>query len=307
MLTLKSATDWFLEYCADYRKLSPHTLKAYRHDLDHLSAFESSNWSELRPSEMDRAKTREWLASMNGASPRTVRRRLATVKSLFSTLERQGNIGENPLSGMRCEIRVGLSLPRAVARSTIKSVLHAVRAQQAKSEKSRHRKVHDVALIELLFATGIRVSEAVAMNLSDVEIDRMALTIHGKGNRERDIPIVCADFKQTLEQHLAQRKSDGAKPFDPLFVNRNNVRISDQSIRAILRRFTPKDAGVRITPHMLRHTLATLLLEEGADLRHIQKLLGHSSITTTTLYTHVSERSQRHALEKYHPRNKMSV
>lgn len=306
MQTLKSASDWFLEYCAAYRKLSPHTLKAYRHDLDHLSTFESSTWSELRPSELNRDKTRRWLASMNDSSPRTIRRRLATVKSLFSTLERQGSISENPLSGMRCEIKVGLCLPRAVARSTVKSLLQAVRAQEAESEKAKRRKLHEVAIIELLFATGVRVSEAVAMNLSDVEMDRVALTIRGKGNREREIPIVCADFKYAMEQHLAQRKSDAAKPCDPLFVNRNNVRISDQSIRAILRRYSPKEAGIRVTPHMLRHTLATLLLEEGADLRHIQKLLGHSSITTTTLYTHVSERSQRHALEKYHPRNKMT-
>jgi len=153
----------------------------------------------------------------------------------------------------------------------------------------------------------MRVSEAVATDIIQIDTERLTISVQGKGNREREIPIVCEAFHEALAQHLAIRRSEGAKDEDPLFINQCGKRMSDQSVRSILRRYT-KDAGIRhITPHMLRHTVATLLLEEGVDLRHIQRLLGHSSITTTTIYVQVSERSQRQVLARRHPRNKMNI
>ncbi len=307
MQTLNSATDWFLTYCADHRKLSPHTLKAYRQDLDHISAFASSAGTDLPIVEINRDLVQRWLGSMAAARPRTVRRRLATVKSLFSSLERQGNLAQNPLAGLRSEVKVGLSLPRTVARSTVKSLLRTVRTQPASSPKARLRRTRDTALVELLFGTGMRVGEVASINLSDLDMDRLVVSVHGKGNREREIPIVCAALREAITEHLAKRRDQGATASDPVFVNRRGARMSDQSVRGMLRTQAKKIGKARITPHMLRHTLATLLLEEGADLRHIQRLLGHSSITTTTIYVHVSERSQRKALERRHPRNKMAV
>jgi len=152
------------------------------------------------------------------------------------------------------------------------------------------------------------VSEVVATNIGHIDTQRLSISVQGKGNREREIPIVCDAFRIALEAQIAERKSSGAGLDDPVFVNRRGSRMSDQSIRAVLRRHTSANAGNRrITPHMLRHTVATLLLEDGADLRHIQRLLGHSSITTTTIYVHVTQRSQRRILARCHPRNKMNV
>ena len=307
MHTLKSAIEWFLAHCADHRKLSPHTLKAYKHDLSHLLAFAPNSPHEVATISVDRVLIRGWLGSMTEAKPRTIRRRLAVVKSMFSSLERHGNADHNPLAGLRNEVKVGKSLPRTVARATIRSLLHSTRKQSATNPNATLRKTRDTALLELLFATGMRVSEVVAINMTHVDMERLAISVLGKGNREREIPIVCSGFSDALEKQLASRKSQGATSADPLFVNGRGKRMSDQSVRTILRRNAAQVGTRRITPHMLRHTVATLLLEDGVDLRHIQRLLGHSSITTTTIYVQVSERSQRQALARKHPRNKMNI
>src|ERR1043166_805464 len=140
MQTLTLATAWFLAHCSDQRKLSPHTLKAYRHDLDHLSAFASLAEGDVPVASIDRSLVRRWLASMELARPRTVRRRLATLKSMFSCLERHGNLSENPLGGFRSEVRVGQSLPRTVARPIIDRIdiwLQVANIEHAKlSEKN---------------------------------------------------------------------------------------------------------------------------------------------------------------------------
>jgi integrase/recombinase XerD len=162
-------------------------------------------------------------------------------------------------------------------------------------------------LVELLFATGMRVSEVVATNICDLDMERLVISVTGKGSREREIPIACEAVRDILAEHLAHREAAGAALTDPIFINRTGKRISDQSIRTVLRRHSKRLGTRRITPHMLRHTIATLLLEDGVDLRHIQRLLGHSSISTTTIYVQVSERSQRQVLERRHPRNKMNI
>ena len=307
MDTFNSATGWFLGHCADHRKLSPHTLKAYKHDLSHFRTFAPDLPGDIPISSIDRNLVQRWLASMNGAKPRSARRRLATLKSMFSSLERCGNLKNNPLAGFRSEIKVGSILPRTVARGTVKLLLQSPRKEVAQRPAMRNRSILETALIEILFATGMRVSEVVATNIADVDMERLVISVRGKGNRERQIPIVCDAFQEALTQNQVERRLKGAKPDDPLFVNRRGSRMSDQSVRAVLRRHATRIGTRRITPHMLRHTLATLLLEDGVDLRHIQRLLGHSSIVTTTIYVHVSERSQRKALGSRHPRNKMTV
>jgi integrase/recombinase XerD len=307
MDTLNSAAEWFLAHCADHRKLSHHTLKAYKLDLSHFRTFAPDLPGDIPIASVDRNLVQRWLASMNGAKPRTVRRRLATLKSMFSSLERYGNLKNNQLAGFRSEVKVGSILPRTVARATVKLLLRSPRREVAQEPAKRNRFIRETALIEMLFSTGMRVSEVVATNIEDVDMERLVIWVCGKGNREREIPIVCDAFQEVLTQHLAERCLNGVTPDAPLFVNRRGSRMSDQSVRAVLGRHATRIGTRRITPHMLRHTVATLLLEDGVDLRNIQRLLGHSSITTTTIYVHVSERSQRKALASRHPRNKMNV
>jgi integrase/recombinase XerD len=307
MNTLKSAIDWFIAHCTDQRKLSPHTIKAYRHDLAQFTAFAGESSCEVLVTSVDRNLVRGWLATMSQVKPRTIRRRLASLKSLFAALEQQENSASNPLAGFRSEVRIGISLPRTIARSTVRSLLRSIRRQTDKPTSKLYGSLQETALVEMLFSTGMRVSEVVATNIADIDIERLIISVRGKGNRERQIPIVCEGFQEVLLQHLDARRSNGAPEDAPVFVNRRKRRMSDQSVRTILRRQASKIGTRRITPHMLRHTIATLLLEDGVDLRNIQRLLGHSSIATTTIYAHVSERGQRLALARRHPRNKINA
>jgi integrase/recombinase XerD len=307
MNTLNSAIEWFCAYCANQRKLSAHTLKAYQHDLTHFCAFASRCITRPPIETIDRNLVQQWLANMKIEKPRTIRRRHATLKSMFSSLERSGRIIANPLAGMRSEVKVGSSLPRTVARSTVKSLLCSLRREYVKTQAASLRRTLETALVEMLFSTGMRVSEVVALNLIDVDVERLLILVCGKGSRERQIPIVCDAFQEALFKYIEERRANGATLNSPIFINRRGIRISDQSVRAILRRHASKIGARRITPHMLRHTVATLLLEDGVDLRHIQRLLGHSSITTTTIYVQVSERSHRRVLSQKHPRNKMAI
>ncbi len=303
MNSFKSAIALFLSHCSDQRKLSRHTLKAYRHDLQHLQNFAATAADAPCLEAIDRFLLRRWLASMVEVKPRTIRRRLATIKSMFSSLERQGILSSNPLAGFRSEIKVGASLPRTLARSTVRSLLRHIQNLPS----SNHYRISRRALLELLFSTGMRVSEVVSLNLNNVDLERLSIYVCGKGNRERFIPIVCEALEIALKEHCLERVNAGAELCSPLFINLRGDRLSDQSIRAILRCCALQIRSKHITPHMLRHTVATQLFEEGVDLRNIQRLLGHSSITTTTIYVQVSERSQRRALARGHPRNKMSI
>ncbi|MGO8699411.1 MAG: tyrosine-type recombinase/integrase [Limisphaerales bacterium] len=161
MQTLNSAIEWFLGHCANHRKLSPHTLKAYKHDLAKLELFAARSGGEIPLQSLNRPMVQGWLADMKMSKPRTIRRRLATVKSMFSTLERNGVETRNPMAGFRNEVRVGNILPRTIARSTVQSLLHSAHHQSAKSRSAVVRKAKETALIEMLFATGVRVSRLV--------------------------------------------------------------------------------------------------------------------------------------------------
>lgn len=307
MNTLDSAVNWFIGHCEGNRKLSTHTLKAYRHDLSLFQKFVSELSGGTLLQQIDRNLVQGWIRGMSTEKPRTIRRRLATVKSMFSSAERNGNITVNPLMGLRCEVKVGKSLPRTIARSSVRSLLRASRNQSGATVTAVRRRILETAVVETLFSTGMRVSETVTLNMNDVDMDRLVIFVRGKGNREREIPIVCGEFEDALLEQLNERRRQNATADSALFVNRRGNRLSDQSVRSLLRRHSSAAGGKQVTPHMLRHTVATLLLEDGVDLRHIQRLLGHSSIATTTIYVQVSDRSQRMVLMRRHPRNKMSV
>ena len=198
---------------------------------------------------------------------------------------------------------MGKPLPRIVSRKVVGKLLRSINQKGPSPENTPIRTIRDRTLLELLFGTGMRVSEVSNLRRMSVDLVSERILVNGKGNRERIIPIVNHELFDSLEDHIRSRK---AKPSDFLFVNRSGRRLTEQSIRNILHRHAALLNLGKVTPHMLRHTCGTLLLEQGVDLRHIQKLLGHSSIVTTTIYAQVSEHSHRDILKKRHPRRLFS-
>lgn len=309
-LALKTRIDGFLAHCRHERNFSPHSLKAYRLDLDTFDKFlgERDCWASWVG--LSRGTVRAYLGSLERFKPRTVRRRLATLKSFFGFLEREGVLEANPVRQLGASIRIGRPIPRTITLDSVRQLLEAAHANidpnsDATTLKSANVK-RDLAVLELLFASGMRVAELSHLKRADTDMDGGVVRVLGKGARERIIPICASEVLDAIRDHLAWRDSLTTK--EPwLFLNRNGHRLSEQSIRRILRDTAETLGLAHVTPHMFRHTVATLLLEGGADLRYIQSFLGHGSITTTTIYTHVAQAAHRRALEASHPRRTFSM
>jgi len=309
MAPLKDSITAFLQHCQFERNLSPHTLKAYRLDLDHFSSFADSAGCDSAVSTIDRQVIKRYLQTLSVFKPRTQRRRMAALKSCFGYLEREGTITESPTANLRLNIRLGRSLPRTVGLSTLNGFFEKVYAGQNDAEPddmARHHSSREVALFELMFSSGMRVSEISNLSTDAVDLVRASVLVKGKGSKERIIPIPGKQVCSALAKYSAIRSKVYPRS-DYFFANRNGARLSEQSIRMTLARLT-KAAGVtKMTPHVFRHTVATMLLEQGVDIRFIQNLLGHSSIATTTIYLHVNQKSQRDILAQFHPRHLLST
>jgi integrase/recombinase XerD len=229
---------------------------------------------------------------------------LAAVKSLFGFLEREGIVESNPARHLRLDVRIGRSLPRTVSLLTLQTFFGAVysnRNRHLSRSRSCDLAVRDVALFELMFSSGMRVSEISNLRVGAVDLERGAVLVRGKGNKERLIPICDIEVRSALTAYI--NLSETVREADAFFfTNRFGRRLSEQSIRMALKRHTKAASLESITPHVFRHTVATMLLEQGVDLRFIQNFLGHSSIVTTTIYTHVNDKSQREVLSHRHPR-----
>jgi len=304
MNTLTQSIDTFLKHCEYERNFSSHTIKAYRLDLGHFSCFTLNQLSSDLLSQITRSHLREYTRHLNGYKPRSQRRKLAVIKSMFGFLEREGFLESNPARAVRLDIRVGRTLPRTLSLPTLQVLFENIyenRHIRATNGQPSKRAARDIALFELMFASGMRVSEISHLLVEAVDLSRGSIMVRGKGNKERQIPICDDEVRMALAAHAAlQPKGRGLK--DYFFTNRFGKRLTEQSIRMALKRHA-KAAGLeRVTPHVFRHTVATMLLEQGVDLRFIQTFLGHSSIVTTTIYAHVNDKSQRDVLTQRHPR-----
>jgi integrase/recombinase XerD len=304
MQSLTDSIQAFLNHCQFERNFSDHTVKAYRLDLCQFTRFAVQRGKPGGVAQVDRHLIREYSRTLNHYKPRTQRRKLAALKSLFGFLEREGFLESNPARNLRLNIRLGRILPRTVSLSTLQTFFRQVYANcTSRVEKTQacHLAIRDVALFELMFSTGMRVSEISNLLVTTVDLDRGAVLVRGKGNKERLIPICDDQVHSALIAYVALQGS-GREADAFFFTNRFGRRLSEQSIRMALRRHA-KAAGIeKITPHVFRHTVATMLLEQGVDLRFIQTFLGHSSIVTTTIYAHVNDKSQRDVLSHRHPR-----
>jgi integrase/recombinase XerD len=310
-MTLKEAIEQFLSHCRYEKNLSPKTLKAYSIDLRQVSDFLAANLPSSQLEAIDKVALRLYIKGLfNGLAEKSVKRKVASLKALFHFLEREDLIAVNPFRKMDVRIKETKRLPRSVSLPDLKRLFHHL-YQVKETTPGRHVPhyrliVRDIAVLETLFATGARVAELCHLRMDDVDLTQGRLRILGKGARERLLHL--PDHDDTLAAlhdyqalWLDPAAPEREHPF--FFHNRLGRRLSEQSVRSMLRRHAT-GAGLtrRLTPHMLRHSVATLLLEQGVDIRYIQHFLGHSSITTTQIYTAIHDHGHSRILVSKHPR-----
>lgn len=241
--------------------------------------------------------------------PKTVRRKIASLKAFFHHMEYRELLNENPFAKLDIRFREAKLLPKTIPFHSIQTFLSTLYAQKelAESEYQLRCCIRDIAVIELLFATGMRISELCSLKPSDIDFESNNILIYGKGAKERIIQLGNQEVISALVLYQETFKTD-IEVCGYFFVNRLQHRLSDQSVRFMINRYAQL-AGIdqHITPHMFRHSFATLLLEQDVDIRYIQRMLGHSSISTTEIYTHVSNTKQKDILVHKHPRNLMEV
>lgn len=296
----------YLSYCKYEKGLDSKTQKAYKTDL-----LQFANYISGRGAELSKDNLQAYLTELHKRYKiKSVKRKIASLKAFFNFLEYEDILPDNPMNRMRIKLHEPFLLPRIIPLETVDMILQYAYKQKrlpSNTPCQMRTRLRDVAVLELLFATGVRVSELCFLRKDSINLSSGEIKIYGKGAKERLIQIGNKDVLSAVSSYYAANSED-IENSGWFFVNRLGHRLSDQSVRNIINRYTTL-AGVEqhITPHMFRHAFATLLLEEDVDIRYIQKLLGHSSISTTQIYTHVTTKKQRDILTAKHPRNKISI
>ena len=299
---MKQAVEQFLNYTTVERGLSPNTLAAYRNDLTQFVDFLQSRDSSLHGNGSWKRIGTEALTAFvldlheRGYSDKTKTRKVASTKALFGFLLEEGVIDKNPMEDFASP-GVGESLPETLSVEEVEALLWAEEADTPMSLRDR-------AIIEVMYATGVRVSELVSLDIDDVDLDESFVRCMGKGSKERIIPLH-EEAVETVRDYLEDGRPSLARDSAgrAMFVSRKGGRLTRQALWLILKG-RAQAAGIerKITPHTLRHSFATHLLIGGAPLRHVQELLGHASITTTQVYTHLTSEHVRAQYESSHPR-----
>ena len=228
---------------------------------------------------------------------------------MFHYFEYKGLIVKNPFSKMQIRFREPIILPKTIPLHTVEHLLKVIYSQQTNARTAYQRKnaIRDAAVCELLFATGMRISELCSLNVNDVNLQDGTILIYGKGSKERRLQLGNKDVITTLENYKAEFFAEIANCHN-FFVNQSGRPLSDQTVRRMITKYTEIAAiDLHITPHMFRHTFATSLLEADVDIRYIQEMLGHSSINITEIYTHVAVSKQRDILTSKHPRKDFNI
>lgn len=290
----------YLDDCRFQKNLSTDTLKAYRIDLSQFAAY----WAGT-DGEVTRGNLTAYITQLQKRyQPRTVRRKTASLKAFFGWLTYMEVLEDDPFQKLRIKFNEPKILPRTISLSLLSDLLSE--AYQA-ARAGEGMALRDVAVLELLFATGMRVSELCSLPPQSIDLETGSVLIFGKGARERIIQVENMDVLSALRTYYEAFK-DRILATGYFFINRQGRGYSDQSVRAMIRKYLSRvGSQAHVTPHMFRHTFATQLLEADVDLRYIQALLGHSSISTTQIYTHVTTEKQRAILSTKHPRNQLDV
>lgn len=301
----KRAMDDFDRYLRVERGFSVHTRRAYLSDASQLADFVTPS---IEPEQVDAQLVRDWLASLYGErSASTLGRRLAGVRTFFRFLQREGHVALDPTAGLPLP-----KTPKGVPRPLSVDDCFVLAEEGPSpttplSPRQALARLRNAAIVELLYGTGIRVGELVSLDVRDLDLHKGDVRVMGKGGKERVVPIP-AQARRALERWLGERRNPGVLA-EPLFVvlRRNKEtearRLADRDVRRMLEK-RARDGGLqdRVHPHRLRHSYATHLLDMGADLREIQELLGHVSLSTTQKYTAVSVEHLRQVYDSAHPR-----
>lgn len=307
MINLNVNISNYLNNCEFHKKLNAKSLKAYRIDLKQFQKF----INQFNGGECNKSNINDYITDLHEKfKPKTVKRKLACVKAFFNYLEFEEILTINPFNKISVKFQEPSILPRTMSFDIIKSILSLPYKELSKKNISAFAYncvLRNIAVLELLFATGIRVSELCSLNCQDLDFNTKNIRIHGKGSRERIIQVTNQEVLAALKKYRNAFLSNIMQS-NYFFVNKNGCRLSEQSVRFMIKSYEKKlSLKNHITPHMFRHSFATLLLEADVDIRYIQKLLGHSSIVTTQIYTHVSMNKQKKILKTKHPRNKLII
>ena len=283
--------DAYLAAILAGKNLSHYTLRNYTTDLRHF--FDFLDERDATIASLDKLLVREYLSGLVAASTASasVTRKVSTVRSFYRYLRSEGVIPDDPMFGVKGPRRER-RLPTFLSREQIETLIVA-------ADGEKPNELRDRAILELLYASGLRVSEIVGIDVRDVDLDERTVVVFGKGSRERMV-MMGRPAAQAVRRYLQHgRPGLAQRPEVALFLNRDGGRLSPRAVQVIVRKCALKaglDRGVH--PHLLRHTFATHLLDNGAELRVVQTLLGHASVNTTQIYTHVTDSAKRRAIEE---------
>ena len=306
MNNLQTHIDEYLNYCETQKRLDAKKLKAYKIDLKQfISEIVTENIVDITPTMLE-----TFIANLHTKhKPKTVKRKIASVKALFHYFEYRDLIEKNPFNKIQIKFREATTLPKIIPLNYIEVILSTIYDYKgsAKTKFQQRNALRDVAVIELLFATGMRISELCSLGINDINLDNGTILIFGKGSKERMLQIGNAEVINILKEYHADFLHE-CENCGYFFANQSGNPLSDQTVRRMINKYTElASINLHITPHMFRHTFATSLLDADVDIRYIQEMLGHSSINITEIYTHVATAKQKDILSTKHPRNMFNV
>lgn len=296
----------YLVHCRTQKCLDEKTLKAYRIDLRQFSEY----MDDIQEDCISATVIENYMTILHQEyQPKTVRRKIASLKAFFHFLQYKDILSQNPFDKIQLHFREPIKLPKTIPLYTIEALLSSMyeQASSARTAYQRTNALRDAAITELLFSSGLRISELCSLQDCDVNLQNGTILIHGKGNKERRLQLGNETVLHTLRQYRSAFIAE-INQCGHFFATQKGRPVSDQMVRRMLRKYCANSSiTLHITPHMFRHTFATCLLEADVDIRYIQEMLGHSSITVTEIYTHVAVAKQREILLTKHPRKDFRI
>ncbi|MBL8125953.1 MAG: site-specific tyrosine recombinase XerD [Pyrinomonadaceae bacterium] len=296
--TVTNSRDYFREYLSYVRVekgLASNSLIAYRTDLEKLKEWSEKNG--LNPLTLTRNDLREWLIDLSGKrlSENSKRRLLSSLRGFYKFLIFEGHIKENPAENLDSPQKSSY-LPKFLNQAEVELLF-------SQPDVSTETGLRDRAILELMYSSGLRVSEAVNIQTRDIDLDGGVLTCTGKGSKTRKVPVG-ASAVEWVKSYLSLRRKQESIAVENLFVTPAGRPVNRQMIHAFIKGYAQKCGLEDVSPHTLRHSFATHLIQNRADIRSVQQMLGHADISTTQIYTHITDAHLKKSYEKFHPRSK---